>query len=61
MNTMPFEIERTYDATADLVWKAITDKDLMKKRRYAMGWTHITGVALKDFLEKTAANKHFYF
>jgi uncharacterized protein YndB with AHSA1/START domain len=27
----PFTIERTYDAPADLVWKAITQKELMKQ------------------------------
>ena len=30
MQTTPFTIERTYDAPADLVWKAITEKDRMK-------------------------------
>ncbi len=31
MNTQPFEIERTYNAPATRVWKAITDKDQMKQ------------------------------
>lgn len=31
MNTQPFIIERTYNAPVDKVWKALTDKDEMKK------------------------------
>ena len=31
MNTEPFVIERTYNAPVSKVWKAITDKDDMKK------------------------------
>jgi uncharacterized protein YndB with AHSA1/START domain len=31
METEPFVIERTYNATADRVWQAITDKDKMKE------------------------------
>ena len=31
MNTEPFVIERTYEAPAGKVWKAITDKDQMKQ------------------------------
>jgi uncharacterized protein YndB with AHSA1/START domain len=31
MNTQPFIIERTYNAPIDKVWKALTDKDEMKK------------------------------
>jgi uncharacterized protein YndB with AHSA1/START domain len=31
MPTNPFIIERTYNATADQVWQAITDKDKMKQ------------------------------
>lgn len=31
MNTEPFIIERTYNAPVDKVWKALTDKDEMKK------------------------------
>lgn len=31
MEKQPFEIERTYNAPADLVWKAITQKELMKQ------------------------------
>jgi uncharacterized protein YndB with AHSA1/START domain len=31
MNKDPFVIERTYDAPADQVWQAITDKDQMKQ------------------------------
>jgi uncharacterized protein YndB with AHSA1/START domain len=31
MKNEPFVIERTYNAPADLVWKAISDKDEMKK------------------------------
>lgn len=31
MNTAPFEIERTYHAPIAKVWKAITDKNEMKK------------------------------
>lgn len=31
MNTTPFEIERTYSAPIQLVWKAISDKNEMKK------------------------------
>lgn len=31
MKTEPFEIERTYNAPIEKVWKAITDKDQMKQ------------------------------
>ena len=31
METTPFVIERTYNAPADKVWQAITDKDKMKQ------------------------------
>ena len=31
MNSEPFVIERTYNAPADRVWQAITDKDKMKQ------------------------------
>src|SRR6201999_2635764 len=31
MNTEPFVIERTYNATADAIWKALTDKAKMKE------------------------------
>jgi uncharacterized protein YndB with AHSA1/START domain len=31
MDTQPFIIERTYNASIDKVWKALTDKDEMKK------------------------------
>jgi len=31
MDTAPFVIERTYNAPADRVWQAITDKDKMKE------------------------------
>jgi|SRR6185437_15188483 len=31
METAPFVIERTYNAPADKVWQAITDKDKMKQ------------------------------
>lgn len=31
METTPFVIERTYNVTADSVWRAITDKDEMKQ------------------------------
>lgn len=31
MKNNPFIIERTYNAPAALVWKALTDKELMKK------------------------------
>jgi uncharacterized protein YndB with AHSA1/START domain len=31
MNAQPFVIERTYNASADAVWKAITDKQQMKE------------------------------
>ena len=31
MKTEPFVIERTYNAPADKVWQAITDKDKMKQ------------------------------
>ena len=31
MNTEPFVIEQTYNATADRVWQAITDKNKMKE------------------------------
>ena len=31
MKTQPFTIERTYNASISRVWKAITDKDEMKK------------------------------
>ena len=31
MENAPFVIERTYDAPADIVWQAITNKDEMKK------------------------------
>lgn len=31
MDTKPFVIERMYNAPSDTVWKAITDKDQMKK------------------------------
>jgi len=31
MNSEPFVIERTYDAPADKVWQAITDRDKMKQ------------------------------
>ncbi len=31
METVPFVIERTYNAPADRVWQAITDKDKMKE------------------------------
>ena|SRR5665213_1803919 len=31
METEPFVIERTYNAPADKVWEAITDKDKMKQ------------------------------
>jgi uncharacterized protein YndB with AHSA1/START domain len=31
MNTKPFVIERTYNASSDRVWKAITDKKEMKQ------------------------------
>lgn len=31
MNTEPFTIERTFNAPAELLWKAITDKDRMKE------------------------------
>jgi uncharacterized protein YndB with AHSA1/START domain len=31
METEPFVIERTYNAPADKVWQAITDKDKMKQ------------------------------
>jgi uncharacterized protein YndB with AHSA1/START domain len=30
-NTVPFEIERTFDAPVNIVWNAITNKDEMKK------------------------------
>ena len=31
MNTQPVIVERTYNASAPIVWKAITDKNEMKK------------------------------
>ncbi len=31
MSNKPFEIERTYNAPVEKVWKAITDKDQMKQ------------------------------
>lgn len=31
MSTMPFTIERVYNAPSDRVWEAITDKDKMKQ------------------------------
>ena len=31
MNTEPFVIERTYNASVEQVWEAITDKDKMKQ------------------------------
>jgi len=31
METAPFVIERTYNATADRVWQAITDRDKMEQ------------------------------
>jgi uncharacterized protein YndB with AHSA1/START domain len=31
MRTEPFTIERTFDAPAEVVWKAISDKDEMKQ------------------------------
>lgn len=31
MTTVPFIIERTFDATAENVWRAITEKELMKQ------------------------------
>jgi len=31
METTPFVIERTYNATADRVWQAITDRDKMEQ------------------------------
>jgi len=31
METAPFVIERTYNATADRVWQAITDRDKMEE------------------------------
>jgi uncharacterized protein YndB with AHSA1/START domain len=31
METVPFVIERTYNASADRVWEAITDRDKMEK------------------------------
>ncbi|MCO5948125.1 SRPBCC family protein [Mucilaginibacter flavidus] len=31
METVPFVIERTYNATADRVWQAITDRDKMEQ------------------------------
>ena len=31
MNNEPFVIERTYDASVEKVWKAITDRDQMKQ------------------------------
>jgi uncharacterized protein YndB with AHSA1/START domain len=31
MNTEPFVIEHTYNAPVEKVWKALTDKDLMKQ------------------------------
>lgn len=31
MNTQPFTIERTLNASVDRVWKALTDKDQMKE------------------------------
>ena len=32
----PFSIERTYNASAEQVWKAITDKDEMTQRYFEL-------------------------
>ena len=50
MTTTPFSIERTFKAPADLVWKAITEKERMKEWYFD----------LKEFIPETGFEFRFF-
>ena len=50
MNTTPFVIERTYNAPADLLWQAITEKERMKEWYFD----------LKEFIPEKGFEFRFY-